>query len=65
MFQVICTRLLYDNAIKLIKDEHKDTFKKYFAKLDKHKLGGMSGPYTLYGVNIDFAKKIEPYMILN
>jgi len=64
-FQIICTRFLYDNAIKLIKDEHKDTIKKYFTKLEKHKLRGMTGYYTLYGVNIDFAKKIKPDMIQN
>jgi len=65
IFRVICTRRLYSNAIKVIKDEHKDTFKKYFTKLDKHKLRGMNGPITLYGVSIDFAKKIKPNMISN
>ena len=65
IFQVICTKRLYGDAINVIKDEHKATFEKCFTKLDKHKLRGMSGPYTLYGVSIDFAKKIKPYMILN
>jgi class 3 adenylate cyclase len=65
MFHIICTKRLYGDAIKVIKDEHKDTIKKYFTKLDKHKLPGMTGPYTLYGVSIDFAMKIKPYMISN
>ena len=65
MFPVICTKALYGDVIKVIKDRYKDTIKKYFPKLDKHKLRGMSGPYTLYGVDIDFAMKIEPNMIQN
>ena len=65
IFRVICTKRVYDDAIDVIKDEHKDTFKKYFTKLDKHKLRGMNGPITLYGVKIEFAMKIKPNMISN
>jgi class 3 adenylate cyclase len=63
IFKVICTRRLYGDAIKLIKDKHKKTFINYFTKLEKHKLRGMRGPYTLYGVKQNFAMKIKPNMI--
>jgi class 3 adenylate cyclase len=65
MFQVICTKRLRGDASKVIKDEYKDAFKGNFTQLDKHRLRGMSGPYTLYGVSIDIAKKIKPNMISN
>jgi class 3 adenylate cyclase len=61
-FQTICTRVLYNNAIKLIKDEYKDIFIACFTELGKHKLRG--GEYNLYGVK-NFAQKIKPYMIQN
>jgi class 3 adenylate cyclase len=65
IFRVICTKRLYGDAIKVIKDEHKETFKECFTKLDKHNLRGMSGPYTLYGLKKDLARKIKPNMILS
>jgi len=64
-FKIICTYSVYRDAISVIDEKYKATVKKYFTKLGKHKLRGMSGPYTLYGVNIDFAMKIESNMIQN
>jgi class 3 adenylate cyclase len=65
IFQIICTKHIYDNAIKLIKNEYKDNFIECFPKLEKHRLRGIEGHRTLYGVRTNFAEKIKPNMILN
>ena len=64
-FQIICTKKVHDDAISVINDKHRETVKKYFTELDKHKFRGMNEPITLYGVKIDFAMKIKPNMISN
>ncbi len=62
-FKIICTYPVYRDAISVINDRHRETIKKYFTKLDRHKLRGMKGHITLYGVRIDFAKKFESNML--
>jgi class 3 adenylate cyclase len=64
-FPVICTGRVFKNAISVIKKTNRKTIKDYFNKLGLHMLRGMEKPVPLYGVEIGFAKKIEPNMILN
>src|SRR4030042_1918966 len=61
-FKIICTEHVFKDAISIINDQHWETIKEYFTKLDKHKFRGLKKPITLYGVQIDFAKKFDSYM---
>jgi class 3 adenylate cyclase len=58
-FKIICTYPVYRDAISVIDQKYKATVEKYFTKLGKHKLRGMEGSITLYGVKNHFAKNIE------
>lgn len=62
-FHIICTELVFKDAISVINDRYKESIEEYFTKLGRHKLRGMKKPVPLYGVKIHFAKNIEPYML--
>jgi len=63
-FQIICTKYVYEEAISVIKQSYRKSINNYFTELGKHKLRGMKKPVTLYGVDIGFAEKIKPIMII-
>ncbi len=63
VFDIICTKKVFEDAISGIVEAHKKRFEGYFTNLGRHKLRGMRTPVTLYGVNISLGKKITPKII--
>jgi len=63
-FNIICSKKIYDEAISVIKDSHRETVKqKFFRELGNHKLRGIKYPVGLYGVKLHLAENIEPNML--
>jgi class 3 adenylate cyclase len=63
-YPIICTRLVYHEAISGIMKRHRSEFAKRFTRLDRHRLRGMNGPITLYGVDPEIGLHIHPGVVI-
>lgn len=63
VFNIICTKKVFQEAVSEISEVHRSKIEKSFTNLGLHKLRGMRKPVTLYGVDIDLGLKISPEIV--